>query len=329
MNRPVVLLVKQTPWVMAGMILLLNITLVGAFSRVDYWLALSNQYFAPAALALALMPIIVTGGIDLSVGSVCVLASVVVGALWRDLGWPLELAIVGGLVTGFLAGLGNGLLITAGVMPLVATLATRELFRGMALTLSGDNPVTRFPSSLGDWWRTPLGGLPLSLWGIVILTILMFLVIHQTWIGRAVFAIGDNEQAARFAGLPVQRIKLGLYAWSGLVAGMCGVVLVMRYGAAKADAEKSLELLAIAGVVLGGVRITGGAGHVAGTVLGIVTLACLLAGLGNVAPNWRDTITGGLLITIAVVNEAAAHWLARQPCGDSRLRPQRDPAPRS
>jgi ribose/xylose/arabinose/galactoside ABC-type transport system permease subunit len=93
---------------------------------------------------------------------------------------------------------------------------------------------------------------------------------------------------------------------------LCGAALVLKYGAAKADAEKSLELIAIACVVLGGIRITGGGGHVAGTLLGILTVASLLAGLGSVASNWRDTITGSILVTVAITNEAAARWAARR-----------------
>jgi ribose/xylose/arabinose/galactoside ABC-type transport system permease subunit len=198
------------------------------------------------------------------------------------------------------------------VLPLVATLATRELYRGLALTLSGDTPVNRFPTELTTFWRTPLVGLPVPLLGVAAVFVVVYLVVHHTWIGRATFALGDNERAARFAGLPVGRIKLGLYAASGFAAGLCGAALVCHYGAAKADAERSLELLAIACVVMGGVRITGGGGHVAGTLLGIVTVVVLLAGLSRVAAEWRDTVLGVMLVGVAVTNEAAARWSARQ-----------------
>jgi ribose/xylose/arabinose/galactoside ABC-type transport system permease subunit len=311
-SRWTTLLLRQTPWLMAGLILLLTVLLVPAFQRPAYWLTLSQQYFAPAALALVLTPIILTGGIDLSVGSVSVFASVVIGALWRDLGLPVGWAMAAGVLTGLLAGLGNGLLVRVGVPSLVATLATRELYRGLALALSGDNPVTRFPPELGEFWAATVLGLPVPLLSIAALFVLTYVIVHHTWVGRVLYAVGDNERAARFAGLPVQRVKVGLYACSGLVAGLCGASLVMRYGAAKADAEKYLELLAIACVVLGGIRITGGGGHVAGTLLGIVTVAALLAGLREtVASAWRDTATGAVLVTVAVCNEAAARWVAR------------------
>jgi ribose/xylose/arabinose/galactoside ABC-type transport system permease subunit len=295
----------------AGLIVLLGVVLVPAFQRPAYWLTLSRQYFAPAALALVLTPIVLTGGIDLSVGSVTVCASVVIGVLTQEAGWPIGWAMAAGALTGLLAGLANGALITVGVIPLVATLATRELFRGLAYTLVGDSPVRRLPPIPGNLWGNFLAGLPLAVYGIALLFVAAYLVVHHTWIGRMIYAVGDNEQAARFAGVPVRRLKLGLYACSGLVAGVCGAGLVMEYESAKADAEKTLELVAIACVVLGGIRIAGGAGHVAGTLLGIVTITVLGAALTSVAPNWRDTVTGGLLIVVAVTNEATARWSAR------------------
>src|SRR5258708_27997078 len=107
-----------------------------------------------------------------------------------------------------------------------------------------------------------------------------------------IFALGDNEEAARFAGLPVRRVKLALYAWSGLMAGVCGAAIIMRYGAAKADAEKSLELTAIACVVLGGVRITRGLGQFARALLSIVTIVRLPARLHYCNSSWRENMNG-------------------------------------
>src|SRR5262249_13278835 len=150
--------------------------------------ALAQQNFAPAALALMLTPIIITGGIDLSVGSIAVLVSVVVGALWQDAHWPIGWALAAGVLTGLLAGVINGAFITLGVLPLVATWATRELFRGLAFGLSGDTPVSRFPAELGEFWRTPILGLPIALYGILVLFALIYLLVHHTWLGRMIFA---------------------------------------------------------------------------------------------------------------------------------------------
>lgn len=303
--------IPHTSWLLALAVLLACVLLVPAFRRPGYWALLTRDYFAAAALALALTPIILTGGIDLSVGSVAVFASVVVGFLWRDLGWPIGAAVAGGAVAGLVAGVGNGVLVAVGVLPLVATLATRELFRGLALTLAGTTPVSVFPPLLGSLWYANPWGIPSPVLVLAPLFLLTYLLVHHTWIGRMTFAVGDNERAARFAGVPVGRLKLGLYAFSGLVAGLCGTALIMQYDTAKPEAEAALELLAITCVVLGGVRVTGGAGHVAGTLLGVVTVAALQAGLTRVASAWRETVTGILLVVVAIVNEAAARWSAR------------------
>jgi ribose transport system permease protein len=305
MNRFAMLALRNTPAVLAGLILAVTVTVVPAFHRGTFWLNLGESYFAPAVLALALTPVILTGGIDLSVGSVAVFASVVAGALFRDAGWPLGWALAAGALAGVLAGLLNGGLVVLGVLPLVATLATRELFRGLALTISGERPVTGIPFAARAFWRQHVLGVPTPLLVLLAVFVVTYLVVHRTWVGRMLYAVGDNEPAARFAGVPVRRLKLGLYAACGLAAGLCGAALVLRFGAAKADAEKSLELTAIACVVLGGVRITGGRGHVFGTLLGVVTVATLLSGLNEVPPTARDIGLGALLLGVAVANEAA------------------------
>lgn len=306
------LALRRLSWLFAVVIIVPIVIVTPEFRRADYWYELTYQFFAPAALAMALTPIIVTGGIDLSIGSVSVLSSVIIGALWRDAHWPMAAAMAAGLAMGSMAGVANGFFCVVGVLPLVATLATRELFRGAAFSLSGAHPVDRFPPELALFWREPLLGLPVPLVAAGFVFTVTYCMLHHTWIGRMAFAIGDNANAARFAGVPVRGVKLLLYGWSGLVAGLCGVGLVLKYGAAKADAEPSLELAAVTYVVMGGVRVTGGAGSVAGTVLGIVTVSVLLQWLTSFQPTWRDSVTGLLLIVVAICNEAAARWLARR-----------------
>jgi ribose/xylose/arabinose/galactoside ABC-type transport system permease subunit len=315
MRHPAVLwLARHFAWIIALLILSGLVLSVPAFRRPAYWLHLTRQHFAVAALALALTPIILTGGIDLSVGSTTALVSVVIGALWSGLGWPLGLAFAAGMLTGLFAGLANGTLVAAGVPALVATLATRELYRGLAETTAGGERVL-FPSTLTGLWRTPILGLPMSLYALIFLFVLTYLIVHKTWLGRMLYAIGDNEEAARFAAVPVRGLKLGLHAGSGLVAGLCGLAWVLQFGAAEPTGGGTLELAAIAAVVLGGVRITGGAGHVAGTVLGVVTLLALLAGMQQVRAEagWRDSATGALLLLVALGNEAASRWATTAP----------------
>jgi rhamnose transport system permease protein len=314
MNRLLQLLVPRTAWLIAALVIAAGVALVPAFRRdATYWLELSRQeFFAVAALALAMMPIILTGGIDLSVGSVSAFAGVVIGALLQEAHWPLGWALAAGVLAGLVAGLLNAGLVVIGVMPLVATLATRELFLGLAKTLVGGTTGFGMPRTLTRAWDTPVLGVPWQLLALTGLALVTYLVVHHTWFGRMIYAVGDNEVAARFAGLPVTRLKVVLYAWCGLVSGWCGAALVMYYGSATANAGQSLELTAIACVVLGGVSILGGSGGVPGTLLGTLTVAVLWTSLYLQAPTWRDTVLGGLIILIAVVNEAARRWAARQ-----------------
>jgi ribose transport system permease protein len=312
-------LLRWLPLLLCATLLAVLVVNVPAFQRPAYWLTLPREHFAIAALALALAPIILTGGIDLSVGSIAVLSSLVIESSYREWGFPLGLALAAGVVAGALAGLGNGLLVSVGVLPLVATLATRELYRGLAwmLITEQENPQ-RLPGFLQQVWNRPQAGLPLALWGLLILGVLSYLVVHHTWIGRMLFAMGDNERAARFAGVPVTHLHLGIYTWAGVIAGLCGAGLMMKYPAAKADAERSLELLAISCVVMGGMRVTGGAGHVGGVVVGIVTVIALLAGLRRVSAEWRDTACGVVLIAMALASEAGSRWRATHAARNQR-----------
>ncbi len=304
MNLVFRLLLRRLPLLTATILLLTLLANVRALGKVDYWFTLSQQYFPAAALALALTPIILTGGIDLSVGSLTVLSSIVVGVLWRDAGLSLQLAIVGGILAGLLGGLANGFMVSLGVLPLVATLATRELYRGLGRLLIDDHGVTNFPPWMSDYWHRDWLGLPLSLWALLVLMGFSAILVHRSWVGRAIYALGENATAARFAAVPVRGVQLGIYAWSGLIAGICGVTLLPQYGAAKADAEMTLELLAITCVVIGGVRVTGGSGNVGGVCLGIVTIVALQGGIDSIDASWRDTVLGAILLSVALVGEA-------------------------
>jgi ribose/xylose/arabinose/galactoside ABC-type transport system permease subunit len=312
MRRAAAILLRRMPLLLAAVLLVVLVLNVPAFRRAGYWLSLSREHFAVAALALALVPIMLTGGIDLSVGSIAVLSSLVIEYCHREWGFSVPLSLACGVAAGAIAGAVNGLVVRAGVLPLVATLATGQLYRGVAwLMFSEDPDAVRLPSWLGIAWLRPHLGLPIALWGLIALAVGSYLFVHHSWAGRALFAIGDNERAARYAAVPVGRLKLLIYTWAGLVAGLCGVGLVMKYPAAKVDAERSLELLAIACVVMGGVRVTGGSGHVGGAALGVVTVTALLAGLRQTGSEWRDTACGVALIVMALAGEAGARWVSQ------------------
>jgi rhamnose transport system substrate-binding protein len=252
-------------------------------------------------LALAMTPVIITGGIDLSVGSLMGLSAVLFGKLWRDAGCPIGLAIPATLLVGTAAGGLNAALITRlRIPPLIVTLGSFSLFRGLAEGITGgvDN-FTRFPESFlflgqGYLW----GVLPPQLPIFIAVALVFWLLVHRTTIGRALFAIGFSGEGARYAGIPVDR-RIGLvYLLSGCVASLAAIIYVAHLGQAKADAGTGYELLAITAVVLGGTSIFGGRGSILGTLLGLFTIAILQNGLrlSDLPAELAGILTGALLL---------------------------------
>jgi rhamnose transport system permease protein len=283
------------------------------------WDRMARNWTGEALLAAALTPIIVTGGIDLSVGSVVGLSAVVAGFLWREAGLPIEIALAGSLLAGMTCGAMNGALVLTGINPLVVTLATLAVFRGLAYGISGQRLVADFPPGLEAWWEANTLGLPRPLWIIAFAFVLGYVFLHHTWMGRMLFAMGDNVRAARFAGVPIRALTFSLYVCSGLVAGIVGMTTILKSLAAPPSQGEEMELRAIACVVLGGVRITGGWGTMLGTLLGTLTLATLLEGMVWVPGEFRLICTGGFLVAVAIANEALARWRTRTEIAFTRV----------
>jgi rhamnose transport system substrate-binding protein len=252
-------------------------------------------------LALALTPVIVSGGIDLSVGSLMGLSAVVFGLAWRDGHLPIWMAATVALALGALAGGLNGILITRlRIPPLIVTLGSFSLFRGLAEGLTGgtDN-VTDLPSSflfLGQGYL--FGFLPTQLPIFIIAAVAFWVLLARSTTGRGLVAIGFSPEGARYAGLPVGRLVGLVYVLSGLVAGLAAILYVAHLGQAKADAGTGYELLAITAVVLGGTSIFGGRGSIVGTLLGLVAIAVLQNGLrlSDIPAELAGILTGGLLL---------------------------------
>ncbi len=252
-------------------------------------------------LAVALTPVITTGGIDLSVGSLMGLSAVVFGKLWRDGGLSIGLAAAATVCLGALAGSLNGLLITRGRIPaLIVTLGSFSMFRGLAEGLTGgvDN-FTHFPERflfLGQGYS--LGGIPTQVPIFVIVAAAFWVLLHRTTIGRGLVAIGFSPEGARYAGLPVERLVGLVYLLSGLVASLAAIIYVAHLGQAKADAGTGYELAAITAVVLGGTSIFGGRGSVPGTLLGLFAIAVLQNGLrlADLPSELAGVLTGTLLL---------------------------------
>jgi rhamnose transport system substrate-binding protein len=269
-------------------------------------------------IALALTPIIVTGGIDLSVGSMMGLSAIALGALWHDAGVPLPLAISLTLLVGIAGGALNAVLIARFNFPaLIVTLGTFSLFRGIAEGLTqGIASYFGFPSSflfLGQGYL--FGSVPTQLVVLFAAAVGCWWCLHRTAFGRTLYAIGFSPEGARYAGVPVRRRLAVLYMVSGFAASAAAIIYVARLGQAKSDAGTGYELMAITAVVLGGASIFGGRGTVFGTALGLFTIAVLQNGLrlSGQPAELAGILTGVLLIGTILLDRLfrSAHSLAR------------------
>jgi rhamnose transport system substrate-binding protein len=273
-------------------------------------------------LALALTPIIVTGGIDLSVGSMMGLAAIVLGWLWRDVGLPMPAAIALTLLLGVAGGALNAALITRlKFPPLIVTLGTLSLFRGIAEGVTGGTQhYSGFPSSFLHLGQGYVGGVvPTQLFIFVAAAIAAAWWLHRTSFGRALYAIGHSAEGARYAGIPVSRRVGAVYVLSGLAASLAAVIYVAHLGQAKSDAGTGYELMAITAVVLGGASIFGGRGTVLGTVLGLFSIVLLQNGLRLTG---QPAELSGILTGVLLVGTIMVDLLSRQ----AKARPTSPPS---
>ena len=259
-----------------------------------------------ALMALPLALVIVAAEIDLSVASVLALSSALMAELWNA-GLPLEFIMPVCLVAGALCGAFNGLLVTrVGLPSLVVTIGTLALFRGLAFVVIGDESVTDFPVTWTDRAFGNFAGtaIPNTMVLFALLAIAFAVLLHATPFGRSVYAIGANEEAARFSGLRVKRIKLALFVMSGTVAALAGIVLSLRNSTAAANVGVGFELTVVAAVVLGGVSIFGGRGTILGVVLALALLGEIQKALTlaeGISTYWIQIVIGSLLIGSVLV----------------------------
>jgi galactofuranose transport system permease protein len=295
------------------LVALLLLILFGAL-RYDRFLSEYNilsflRYNAMFALiALGMCFVIMTGGIDLSVGAVAALGSVV-AAHASPYGWFPGLAA--GTAAGALVGLINGLVITRlGILPFIATLATMLAAQGSALLLAGNQTI----SVSWDTWFVNLGqadflGFPIPAWIAGAAFVLGWLLLNHTAFGRHVLAVGGGEDAARLMGLPVERTKVLVYLMSGALAGLAGVSLAAQFGAGTPTEGVGWELFAIASVVVGGTLLTGGVGSVGATLSGALLLGLIFNilnfenGMGSISLSayWQSVIRGAFLLLVVIL----------------------------
>jgi len=255
-------------------------------------------------VAIAMTFVIATGGIDLSVGSILGLTAILTGVLWQWVGLPLPIAIVGAVLAGTFGGFVNGLIITRfGVPPLIATLATLALYRGLAEGISQARSVRGYPEWFFVLGQGEVLGIPSQLWLLIVCFVIAAFILGMTTFGRTTYAIGSNEVAARFSGLKVNRAKMLIYGASGLVAGLAAVIFVSRVSTTRSDMGTGIELDVITAVVLGGTSIFGGRGTVIGTALGLILMQALKNGLAlsGVKGDGTIVVIGAVLIAAILI----------------------------
>lgn len=277
------------------------------FGTLDTTFDILRHSIEIGLLALAMTPIILTGGIDLSVGSLLGLCAILFGKLWHDAGMPIFAAGICTLAIGGIAGGLNAFLITQlRLPPLIVTLGTYSLFRGVAEAIThGVITYTDFPASFLFLGQERWLGVPAQTPIFIVVAAALWLVVHRMTYGRTFRAIGFAPEAARFSGIPVERRVGFLYVLAGVISALAAIIYTARLGQAKADAGTGYELYAITAVVLGGTSIFGGIGTVHGTLLGVAAIAVLNDGLVHARqPREVAGMLTGALLLIALIGPA-------------------------
>jgi len=253
-----------------------------------------------AILAFGQTFVIVTAGIDLSVGSVAALSAMVAAFTGQSWGMPPLVALLFGLLTGLAAGMVSGAATAYGKLPpFIATLAMLSVARGLTLVVSNGIPIPT--PSVVTWLGGSVGPIPMPVVVLLVMGAIGWFILNRLSIGRAMYAVGGNLEAARLSGIPVKRVLVTVYALSGIFAAVAGLVLSGRLASAQPQAATGYELDAIAAVVIGGASLAGGVGRISGTLIGALVLAVIRNGLNllNVSAFWQQVIIG-LVIAVAV-----------------------------
>jgi rhamnose transport system permease protein len=296
-----------------GLVFALAAVVVFGMSASSQFLTSFNLFYLNlsigevAIMTLPMTLLIVTGEIDLSVASILGMSSALVGDLYSH-GWPMWLVMVTVLVVGAAAGWFNGFLVTrVGLPSLAVTIGTLTLYRGIAVILLGPDTISSFPTKYTNIGVTPLphtgGYLSYSVGFFIVLAVVFGVVLHATPLGRSLFVMGSNEEAARYAGIRVKRTKLGLFIVSGIVCALAGILYTFRLSTAVQDNGAGLELSVVTVVLLGGVSIFGGRGTIVGVVLAIAVFAGLQNALflTDFEQRAMGVVTGTLLLLSVLI----------------------------
>lgn len=275
------------------------------FLSVNNFLNIGSNISYIGIMAIAMTMVIVSGGFDLSVGAVVALTAVTVAKI-HDLDVNIWIAVAAGFAIGPLVGLANGLLVTkVGINPLITTLGTMSIVRGMAFVLTGGLTGTILDSGFayigrGEFFEVPVPLIILLIWFLIALV-----VMTSTRFGRDLYAIGGNAEASRLAGIPVDRRKVAVYVISGGAASVAGIVLASQLGAGAPQSAAGVELTVITAVILGGTSLSGGKGTVWGTMLGVFIMGVLNNGLAllRVSSFYQEVFRGAVLLLAVAVDQ--------------------------
>lgn len=276
------------------------------FRTVNNFLSLLRQSAINGLIAFGMTCVILTGGIDLSVGSVLALTSIICAHTIK-IGLPAPLSMLIALIFGIILGTISGLMVTKSrLQPFIATLITMTGYRGLTMILSGGKPISRLGNNLllNHIGKGSFLGIPIPVWILIIFFAIFLFVLKKTVLGRQIYATGSNAKAAELAGININNIKLIVYAVSGFMASLSGLILVSRLGSAQPTLGSGYELDAIAAVALGGTSMKGGRGKITGTLIGILIIAVLNNGLNiiGVSSYYQDVVKA-LVIFLAVISD--------------------------
>ncbi|MCE0800940.1 autoinducer 2 import system permease LsrD [Buttiauxella sp. S04-F03] len=301
------------------LILVAEILLFGAINPrmldINMLLFSTSDFICIGIVALPLTLVIISGGIDISLGSTIGLCAIALGVMLQA-GLPISVAIILTLAVGLLCGLFNAALIHyTGISPLVITLGTLYLFGGAALLLSGMAGATGyegiggFPDAFTNFANLTLFGLPIPLVMFAVITLIFWLLTHRARFGRHIFLIGQNPRAARYAALPVNGSLYGVYGMVGLASAIAAIVLVSYFGSARSDLGRDLLMPALTAAVLGGANIYGGSGSILGTALAALLVGYLQQGLqmAGVPNQVSSALSGALLIVVVIGRSVSLH----------------------
>ena len=287
-----------------GLVLLcVVITFVSpAFMTLSNITNVFTQVSTNAIIAVGMTFVILTGGIDLSVGSTVAISGAFAASIIKSTN-NVFLAVLAAGIVGIVIGLINGLLISKGkLQAFIATLATMTIFRGATLVFTNGTPISKLPENFVNIGNGKLGFIPIPVIITVIVLVIAIYVLTQTRFGRYLYALGGNEDSARLSGINTTKVKTLVYVISGFASSIAGVIIASRIGSASPNAGTGFELDAIAAVVIGGTSLAGGEGRITGTLIGALIIGVLNNGLNlmNVSPFYQS-IVKGLVILIAVL----------------------------